>query len=134
EMSWVSSAREVHLLRRALRHLLATTPRNHGRNRPRSAIWPSLRQAVKDASCTASSSAVGSWSIASASLKPGSISGLSRSANVDSPAGNYYVCATCCMSHLFLSPDSRFVTAILRIVRTKGADLEQEPRIVRTIR
>src|ERR1700756_1267443 len=118
-MSLVSSIRDVHLLRRALRHLLATTPRNHGRNRPRSAIRPSFRHAVNDASCPAASAAVGSCSIASARRKAGSISGLSKSANVDSPTGNDLISTTCCMSHLFLSRDSRFVTPRIRLFCAK---------------
>src|ERR1700693_5589412 len=53
--------------------------------------------------------------MARASRKPGSISGVSRSAKVRSliawaaPEGS--TCATCCMSHLFLSPARRFVAA-----------------------
>src|SRR5260370_34463069 len=71
-----------------MRHSLATIERNHGRSEPASPRnWRSLRQALIELSCTASSAAVRSDSITAASRYAGSSSGSIRRAKASaSPA------------------------------------------------
>src|SRR6266849_1574823 len=76
-----------HLFLFTARHRLATMPRSHGRRLEPSRRLPIRRQAVKAASCTASSASSAFWSSPPASLNAVPYSGRRRSAKpVRSPA------------------------------------------------